>query len=418
MAVASLKRGDAIVWLPARTEAERGLGTEAHLLALRAPPAGTGSFERVSIDALQGTNRVRLIFDARDVTLLAPQVPALTGSRLQQALPNVIEDALLQDVAACAVIAGPALDDGRRVVAVIDRDWLETVIGQFEQRGMRVQSAWPAQLALPPAADAADWSLACTRDALVLRTGPYAGLGWRAPEDPSLRTEALTDLLSAALVTLPRPAGLSVWVEDAHWDEPLQSAAHSQGLELHPMGALQTAGSVAPDLLGGRAGASRRMMASFDARAWRVPAALAGACGVAALIGLNLHWAQLARERDALRGAMDASFRAAFPGTQVVVDPVLQMNRQVTALRARSGQSGPADFLPLLGRLGEALGPSGTDAIASMEYREGRLKVRFRPDRVDGRAARDQLRQACTRAGLKLDFDNEREPTATVGLQG
>jgi general secretion pathway protein L len=184
------------------------------------------------------------------------------------------------------------------------------------------------------------------------------------------------------------------------------------------MGALQTAASVAPDLLGGRAGASRRMMASFDARAWRVPAALAAACGVAALVGLNLHWAQLARERDALRGAMDASFRAAFPGTQVVVDPVLQMNRQVTALRARSGQSGPTDFLPLLGRLGEALGPSGTDALASMEFREGRLKVRFRPDRVDGRAARDQLRQACTRAGLKLDFDNEREPTATVGLQG
>jgi hypothetical protein len=115
---------------------------------------------------------------------------------------------------------------------------------------------------------------------------------------------------------------------------------------------------------------------------------------------------------------MESTFRSTFPGTQVVVDPVLQMTRQVTALRSRSGQSGPDDFLPLLGRLGEALGPAGTDALAAMEFRDGRLKVRFRPDRVDGRAAREQLRQACTRAGLKLEFDNDREPTATVGLQG
>jgi general secretion pathway protein L len=172
------------------------------------------------------------------------------------------------------------------------------------------------------------------------------------------------------------------------------------------------------DLLSGREAASRRMLASFDVRAWRAPALLAGACLAAALAGLNLHWAQLMTEKTAIRQSLEATFRSAFPSAQVVVDPVLQMNRQVAALRARSGQSGPEDFAPLLGRLGDALGPIGVDALAAVEYREGRLKVRFRAERVDGRAAREQLREACARAGLKLQFDNEREPTATVGLQG
>jgi hypothetical protein len=38
---------------------------------------------------------------------------------------------------------------------------------------------------------------------------------------------------------------------------------------------------------------------------------LAAACVIAALVGLNLHWAQLAREKDVLRKSLEASFRAA-----------------------------------------------------------------------------------------------------------
>jgi general secretion pathway protein L len=131
---------------------------------------------------------------------------------------------------------------------------------------------------------------------------------------------------------------------------------------------------------------------------------------------MNLHWAQLAREKDLIRRSLETTFRSAFPSAQVVVDPLLQMNRQVSTLRARSGQSGPEDFVPLLSRLAQALGATGADSLAAVEYRDGKMKVRFQPQRVDGRAAREQLREACARAGLRLQFDNEREPTATVGL--
>ena len=414
MAAAPLKRGEAVVWLPPRSEGERAFGTEARLLAIRGGDAAASRIERVSLDGLEGASSVRLVFDPRDVVLLTPQVPALTGSRLTQALPNVVEDALLQDASACAIVAGPSLGEGRRLVAVIDREWLEFTVGAFERRGMRVRAAWPAQLALPWSSTT--WSIGCVHGGLALRTGEHEGLGWTAGDDPDFRTEAVVAALETVLAGSVRPEALDAWVDDASWQGPLERAAARLGLPVRVSALpIPTAGGV--ELLAGRAAAGKRMLAAFDARAWRVPAALVAACVVAALAGLNLHWGQMARERDALRRSLETTFRGAFPQAQVVVDPLLQMNRNVTSLRASSGQQGPEDVVPLLARFGQALGSSGVDAIAAVEYREGRLKVRFHPQRVDGRAAREQLREACARGGLKLQFDGEREPTATVGVQ-
>lgn len=411
-----MKRGEAIVWLPPRKDGERALGSEAHLLALSGGDApGTTRLAKVSLDGLEGTSQVRLVFDARDVTLLSPELPALSGARLAQALPNVIEDVLLQEVSACAIVAGPELGEGRRLLAVIDRDWLEAAVSAFERRGMRVRAAWPGQLTLNPAPG--NWSLTCLRDSAALQTGPNSGMGWGVGEDPDHRAEAVVGLLETALATNERPQGVLARVDDPAWAVALQEASVRLDLPIQVQ-PLDEPHPAPVDLLGGRAAASRRLMDAFDVRAWRLPLALAGVTLTAALVGLNLHWAQLASEKAAIRRALEASFRSAFPSAQVVVDPLLQMNRQVASLRTQGGQSGPDDMAPLVARLGTALGANGQDALAGLEYREGRLKVRFRPDRVDGRAAREQLREACAGAGLKLQFDSDREPTATVSIQG
>jgi len=414
MAAAAVKRGEAIVWLPPRGEGERAFGSEAHLLAIRGGSLGTGQVERVSLDGLQGTTSVRMVFDPRDVTLLSPLVPALSGARLAQALPNVVEESLLQDVAACAIVAGPLVDASRRLVAVVDRAWLEFTAGAFERRGIRVRAAWAAQLALPWSPP--EWSLGCIRGGLALRTGELDGIGWTAGEDPEFRADAVVALLETAMAGGERPTGVLAHVDDLAWEGALERAAARLELSIR-VAPLTVPADGRLDLLAGRAAAGRRLIASFDPRAWRLPAALAVTCVLVSLVGLNLHWAQLAREKDGIRRALETSFRQAFPEAQVVVDPLLQMNRQVSALRARSGQSGPEDFAPLLARFAQAVGTQGLDALAVVEYRDGRLKVRFQPQRVDGRAAREQLRQACARAGLVLTFDNERDPTATVALQ-
>ncbi|MCO5099663.1 MAG: type II secretion system protein GspL [Burkholderiaceae bacterium] len=442
MAAQVLKRGQAIVWVPPRSVGERRFASEAVLLAMlpaavseqvggAASAAGhpvtvfgsssAARFVRVSLDALPALKQVTLVFDARDVNLLRVALPPLSPARAQQALPNLVEDLLLQDAQACAFAIGPRESDTPlRLVAAIDRNWLEFVVGAFERRGIRVQAAWPAQLALP--LGAGQLALACLHDGLALRMQQHEGIGWSAGGDDEARVEAIACALDAAGADSPESAipdvrrRVAVFVEDGSWQAPVLKAAARADVEVD-LRALAFPVAAPVDLLSARSGsAARRWLADVDWRAWRVPAAAAAACVVVALLGLNLHWALLSQESDRLRASIEQRYRDAFPGTQVVVDPMLQMQRQVSSLRARAGQAGPDDFVPLLARFSQALGGQAIDALASVEFREGRLRVRFQPGFFEGRSARDGLARTGQQFGLSVRFDADREPTAAVSL--
>jgi general secretion pathway protein L len=467
MAAQILRRGQAIVWVPPRAIGERAFATEASLLAmlpiaatekLVSGPAetavtveGSGSaarYARLSLDALPSLKSVTLVFDARDVTLLRAKLPPLSGARLQQALPNVVEDLLLQDAQQCGFAVGPRIGEGERVIAAIDRGWLEHVVGAFERRGAKVAAAWPAQLALP--AGESGSALACVNDGLALRTGPLDGLGWNASAHPAHRADAIVSLIEAAWGgegVAAGPAGaigaasaeggpsasfaerelpdeeqaggvrrLTVYVEAPDWQPSVMIAAARAGF-VAEIRSLPLPLPAPVDLLAARRGSkARRWVADIDWRAWRLPGAFAAATAVVALAGLNFQWAMLAQERDELRSAVERRYRQTFPDAQVIVDPVLQMERQVAGMRTRAGLSGPEDFVPLLARFSQALGAQAVDSMAGVEYRDGRLRVRFQPGQFESRAVRDTLIQACQRLGLQMRFDSEREPTATVAL--
>lgn len=444
MAAQVLKRGQAVVWVPPRSAGERQFASAPVLLAMlpaavsgqvggAASAAGhpvtvSGSASdarcvRMSLDALPALKQVTLVFDARDVNLLRVAVPPLPAPRLQQALPNLVEDLLLQDAQSCAYALGPRESDTQqRLVAAIDRAWLEFVVGAFERRGIRVQAAWPAQLALP--IGAGQVALACLHDGLALRTQPNDGIGWGAGAgaDADSRAEAIVCALDAAGACAPAADAIearrrvAVFVEDGSWQAPVLKAAARAGVDAE-VRALAFPVAAPIDLLSARSGtAARRWLADVDWRAWRLPAAAAAAAVAVALVGLNLHWALLAKESERLHASIEQRYRDAFPGTQVIVDPLLQMQRQVANLRARAGQSGPEDFVPLLARFSQVLGAQAIDAMASVEFREGRLRVRFQPGFFEARTARDALVRAGQQLGLSVRFDADREPTAAVAL--
>lgn len=402
MASPPLKRA-ALVRLPHRAAGERALSAEA-VLGVRVPGASTG-WSPMSLEAMPKVRSVVLLLDARDVTLMTPKLPPLSGRRLAQAIPNLIEDLLLTDPQNCALAAGPAAGDGARLVAVTDRQWLAFVVGVFERRGLRVDAVWPAQLALPFAQGR--WSAEAAGDCLVLRTGALSGLGWALPEDPTEAEAAFTAALEAGLSAAERPSTVDAQLPSGPLRDAFSRAASGLGLGFAPASDVQPDASPV-DVLEGLGSAARTRWASrIDWRSWRIPSALAAACLAAFLVGLNLDWAAMTRERAALRARMEASFRAAFPAAQVVVDPVLQMQRQLSELRLGAGRSGPSDFLPLLTRFADALGEGGVDALAGLEYRDGRLSVRPKAGALDDPMRREALRAACRQRGLVVEFQGE-----------
>ncbi|KVD81791.1 type II secretion system protein GspL [Burkholderia sp. ABCPW 14] len=105
---------------------------------------------RASLSLLPQAATTVLVVAARDLLMLKQTVPPLKGPRLKQALPNIIEDQLIQDPQGCHIVVDPAaLDGGRRVLAVIDRAWFKFIVDAFTAAGHRHLRAVPVTRCLP-----------------------------------------------------------------------------------------------------------------------------------------------------------------------------------------------------------------------------------------------------------------------------
>ncbi|KAG8148907.1 type II secretion system protein GspL [Burkholderia catarinensis] len=127
-------------------------------------------------------------------------------------------------------------------------------------------------------------------------------------------------------------------------------------------------------------------------RRWRVPVGLAIASAVVAIATINVQWFQLRHRQDALNAQLTDRVKAAFPGTTVMLDPPMQMRTGLERLRTAAGELRPDDYLVLAAALSRALGPIPSDAIATLDYRDGTLAVAFRPGTaIDGEGFRGRL---------------------------
>jgi general secretion pathway protein L len=115
-------------------------------------------------------------------------------------------------------------------------------------------------------------------------------------------------------------------------------------------------------------------------RRLRLPVLLAVGALVVAIIGANVQWLMLARQRDAINTQMTELLLNTFPKTTVVLDAPDQMARQLQQLRVAAGELSPDDFLPLADGLARSLAPVPVNGIAALDYHDRRLDVNFKPE--------------------------------------
>ncbi|MDR5855923.1 type II secretion system protein GspL [Caballeronia sp. LZ062] len=375
---------------------------------------------RAAVGLLPRANATVLIVAARDTLLLAATIPPLKGPRLRQALPNVVEDQLIQDAQTCHIAVDPAaLADGRRVVAVIDRGWFRFVCDAFMSTGHRNLKAVPAMRCLPVPAAApvvetpegeeeaaqpptpfiagllgnvistapaligeieatAPASAAAPRVEIAIARGERAALG----EGLALPVDSIAPTLDALAGEHP----LTLYsLVDMPGDEPRLAAsrAHASVAGAQPL---------AFEALARNALASRFDLCQFEfaAQPWRldratmrrlrVPIALVAASVIVSIIGINVQWIQLSRQRDGISDQMTRLLLDTFPKTTTVLDAPDQMARNLDRLRVASGELSPSDFLSLADGLARSLGPVPVNGIAGLDYRDRHLEVTFKPE--------------------------------------
>jgi general secretion pathway protein L len=395
----------------------------------------SGRTQRAGRSALALLPRVSstvLMVAARDLLMMPATLPPLKGPRLRQALPNVVEDQLIQDPQTCHIALDPQpLGGGRHMLAIIDRGWFRFISEAFAAAGHRSVRAVPVTRCLPLTAAApaplvetelaAEVSLtpgaAAKAAAAALAMQPptpivAAVLGSVVSTAPALllevpmqpgavrvelaiargvQGEGIAVPVTAVNATLEALAGAApvtlYRLTDVPGSEPGMGSGAQGGLAAQVSGAQP----LPFEQLARRALECRFDLCQFEfaTQPWRLdratilrlrlPILLAAAAIVIAIIGANVQWIMLARQRDAINTQMTELLLNTFPKTTVVLDAPDQMSRQMQQLRVAAGELSPDDFLSLCARLARSLGPVPVNGLAAIDYHDRRLDLTFKP---------------------------------------
>lgn len=353
-----------------------------------------------------GTDTVAVV-PAHALSWHRVQLPAgtLRTPRLRAVLEGLLEDMLLDEPAQLHFALQPSPPPtGPLWVAVCNKTWLRGALAALEASGTavrRVVPEWaPTAIATTPPPQWVPERLWVVGDESAAR------MVWADTQGvhqlPLHAGQALPDWLpwlSASVSPSPE-----LWAEpgvaqlaEQLFRRPAQVASAQERM--------QTTAGVQWDLaqfdlarrnpLFNRAASA--LAAFAGAPQWRPARWAVLGLVLAHLVGLNVFAWRAQGVLDAQRHEMGAVFANTFPKVSVVVDPALQMQREVAALAQNAGNPTPRDLESLLAAYGQILGSFSPlapvdSAPSAIEFIAGELRVSGNlPDAQQLDAASGQL---------------------------
>jgi len=414
-----------------------GPGAVCELIAFdgaRAQPAKRHPWDALATGLPRGVPVVLLVA-AEDVSFTTADVPALSGLRLREALPNLVEDKTVGDVGSLHVALGlPAAEGRSRTLAVIDRTWLAAIQVHVVRSGHRVASIVPESLVVPLVPGS--WSLGCVGgDAAQphslrcwLRTDAQQAM--LLPDDPASAVVLASSLLRQRSQD-ERPAKLAVYATgDAASDAKAfgEAMAASLGLDLATHASDPFAAWLAGQGPDGGYGAPLSLL-SFDGSGpnatwtrWRWAAGLAVALVAVQIVGMQVQWGRLRQEAGTLRQQASTMLTTTFPETKLVMDPPLQMSRGLAGLRTSAGRSDPADFSSMMAASARIFAALPSNGLRGADYDARALRLRFAAGVAAAPDERERLAALALQEGYVLRFDaaanGAGESTASLRTKG
>jgi general secretion pathway protein L len=313
---------------------------------------------------------VEAVLPASRVLFARLKLPKVGAATIRELLPFAVEDRLLADPSQIHAVPGATSAAGETLVAVVDRSWLGEALAALSRAGLPPSRAVCESALLPREPGTWHAVLGESRSFLVEDDGHAVAFDRPTTAEPPLAVRIAADEAGARgsrprLVNVLVEPGLAL-PDGALWGEragvPVKVAR--AGL---PLAAPLAPGAI--DLLAGdfsrrgaRAGSLR-----IPRLAWGLAAAL-----VALQFGATVAdgW-RLERERRSLEAEREAVFRAAFPEAKTVVDPALQMRRNLADLQRSRGRAAADDFLSLA----TAAAKGEAAPARRLTYAGGRLDV-------------------------------------------
>jgi len=327
-----------------------------------------GELRREGLDAPEAMPRVKeveLVLPVERVLFARLKLPKVSAATIRELLPYAVEDRLLADPSHIHAVAGRKTARGENIVAVLDRDWLQARLDSLSGAGHRATSAFCESALL--AGGHRDWHVVWgpTRGMLVDDEGVGASFD-RGPGLPLALRVAIDEAMSRG----DKPASVRVHGEAS---EPLPDLARwssDTGVAFAPGTTWELLANGQPaadsiELLQGEFAprGARPVTRLPRAALWLAAAILAIQVAFTMADGTRLR-----AERERLVQRQEAVFRGAFPEAKAVVDPELQMARNLEELRRARGLAAGDDFLAQLTRVAR-----DSRSVRSVEYTQGRM---------------------------------------------
>jgi general secretion pathway protein L len=332
-----------------------------------------GASQRSGQDRLSAIPRadgVELILPASRVLHARLKLPKVGASTLRELLPYAVEDQLLADPAQVHAVTGATLASGETIVAIVDRSWLEAGLGWVAAAGLRCNRAI-CETALAPAAPGC-WHARLTPSGAWLAEDNGHAVAFDAPGDGE-PPFAVRIAVSEARERGSAPTVIRVWSEAslsvpdaAAWRAALAVDVQVSAPPAPLTGLIR---SDAIDLLTGDLAHREPRAAAFrlPRHAWVLAATVLALLG--GLLAFDV-W-RLDRERRALVAEQESLFRTAFPEAKTVVDPALQLRRNLEGLRRSRGEASTSEFLAAAAEAAR----SGPVPAKKLTYAQGKLEV-------------------------------------------
>ena len=352
----------------------------------------------------RGAKRVQLVIPAAQVLITRANLPQGARRRGGSVLTFAVEEASAAEPDANQVSWLGAAGESD-ALAVLDKQGLQRWSDALEAVGLRAYELHAEILLLPRRSG--EWSLAWDGAEGFVRTGEFEGAATDGGDGASPPL-SLCMMLEEAQQLGAKPASIAVYVIAPGAAPDLASWQRELGVPLHLLGTWDW--RTAPAQAGSGLAHERRRwrmnpvaLASLRPAAWIAGAALA--IHGAALIA---DWVRLGSEQRAVRGQMEARFRRAFPDALAVVDPALQMRRQLAATRHQAGMPDGGDFAPMIEKVASGLRGLPVGGLRTVSYESGRMTLEL--------AATDEaaLRRTAARliqAGLNVEVTGTRQIT-------
>ncbi|WED21933.1 type II secretion system protein GspL [Vibrio sp. JC009] len=322
--------------------------------------AGHEQLEELAPYARQRTTII--IPDSGDIVLSEVELPAGASKQLDTVLPYLMEDDIAQDVESLHFHVMKKAGQ-KAYVAVVERQYIKSLLDKFSKLGIEVKKVVPDVLALPVKEKAI--SAVQIDDTWLLRKAVYSGLvieqewlpqffasDWRKAEESVLPVHSYT----------PAPENS----DSQQWQQQEPELV----MELLAKGAIASS----ENLLSGEFKPQSSILKHL--RVWKGAAVAACFLLVVALIQNVMQINQAEEQAKAYRAESERIFRAIFPDKRKI-PTVSYLKRQMNDEERRLSGGGVGDSVfTWLMALPEALNKQGEVKFTSLRYDANRGEVR------------------------------------------